>query len=64
MSSWSCDQRVCASCRYWLGAREVDFSGSFYEAAESEGKCCNPNGGFRGCRMGEGSSCSDWDCFK
>lgn len=64
MGNWSCDQQVCASCRYYGGRREIDFTGSFYEATESTGVCYGPHGSFRGCEMGEGASCSEWEVFK
>lgn len=64
MSSWSCDQKVCASCRYWLGQRKVDFTASFFEAVDDKGPCAAPHGGFRGAEMYEGSSCWDWEAFK
>lgn len=64
MSSWSCDQKVCASCRYWLGKRDVDFLAYFFESISGQGKCAAPKGVFRGVDMGEGSTCSDWGSFK
>lgn len=48
MSVWSCEQQVCASCRYWLGSRVIDFTASFYEAESEQSKCAAPHGGFRG----------------
>lgn len=64
VSTWSCDQQVCCSCRFWGGRRDIEFTGSFYEALEEKGKCFAPQGGFRGVEMGEGSSCSDWESYK
>lgn len=64
MQSWSCNQQVCASCRYWCGKREIDFMAYFFEVLEDEGKCANPAGGFRGVKMNGGSSCCDWKAFK
>lgn len=64
VATWGYLQQVCASCRFWGGRREIDFTGSFYEPLEDEGKCLNPHGGFRGVLMSQGASCSDWECFR
>jgi len=64
MGSWGKEQQVCATCRYWAGAREIDFSASCFAALHAEGRCNGPDGSFRGCQMGEGSSCSEWETYR
>lgn len=64
MSCWGKDQQVCCSCRYWTGAREMDFTARHFNALEDEGICQGPSGSFWGMVMGEGSSCSEWAPFK
>lgn len=64
MSTWSSNQQVCASCRYWCGARNIDFMAYFFEAKEDKGECAGPSGSFRGIETGEGSSCSVWEPFR
>jgi hypothetical protein len=63
MSSWNKDQEVCASCIYWSGRREIDFTGSHFLALESTGTCQKPFGPFRGIEMGAGSYCPSWETF-
>jgi hypothetical protein len=63
MSSWSCDQQVCATCRYWCGKRDIEFMANFFNAMAEKGKCADPSGNFRGIYTYEGTSCSDWEAF-
>ncbi|WP_462410648.1 hypothetical protein [Neobacillus sp. Marseille-QA0830] len=63
MSSWSKDQQVCASCIYWAGRREVDFTGFHFYALDPTGTCQKPFGPFRSHPMGEGSYCPEWETF-
>jgi hypothetical protein len=63
MSCWNRDQEVCASCRYWSGKREVDFTGYHFNSHESTAPCLKPFGPFRGVNIGEGSSCQEWESF-
>ncbi len=64
MTTWGNTQQVCATCRYWMGRREIEFTGTFYKAIDAEGKCANPYGGFRQATTNAGASCSDWESFK
>jgi hypothetical protein len=64
MSGWNKNQETCASCIYWSGKREVDFSGYHFNAIEPTAVCQKPFGPFRGVEMGEGSSCQEWDSFE
>lgn len=64
MGSWCRDQEVCATCRYWGGKREIDFTGTFYETKEDEGICNEPFGGFYGYSMPENSCCGQWSPFR
>jgi|GEM_PF-546301 hypothetical protein len=63
MATWSKTQRVCATCRYWMGRRDIKHTASFYQAIDSRGKCANPRGGFRRAEMNGGASCKDWATF-
>lgn len=62
--SWSCDQQVCASCRYWSGQREIDFLACFFNVKSDKGMCNGPMGSFRGVEMSDGASCSEWQPFR
>lgn len=64
MSNWSCDQKVCAACRYWCGRRKIDSWASFFEALDEKGECAGPQGSFRGADMYDSSSCSEWESFR
>lgn len=64
MSTWSSNQQVCASCRYWCGRRKIDFMAYFFDVEEDKGECSGPAGSFRGIETGEGSSCSEWEAFR
>ncbi len=63
MATWSKTQRVCATCRYWMGRRDIKHTASFYQAIDSRSKCANPRGGFRRAEMNGGASCKDWATF-
>ena len=62
MPTWNKDQKVCATCAFWAGKREVDLSGEVFTALEAEGKCEGP-GDFNASSMGEGGYCSAWEIF-
>ncbi|MCC5911654.1 MAG: hypothetical protein JJT76_14610 [Clostridiaceae bacterium] len=64
MSTWSNQQRVCATCRYWSGRREMDFSAIFFTAKDEKGRCNGPIGSFRMVDMNHGASCSFWEVFR
>lgn len=64
MGVWGRDQEVCATCRYWGGAREIDWFAAVYDAEGETGKCMGPLGSFRGAEMHEGASCSEWAAFR
>lgn len=64
MSSWSCDESVCASCRYWRGTRKVDSKDYSVEALDENGTCRGLAGTFWGHDMSEGSSCSEWELYR
>lgn len=63
-SSWSRDQQVCASCRYWAGQRDIDYWANFFNVREESGVCNGTDGSFRGMTMGDGASCSAWQAFR
>ncbi|QGG48010.1 hypothetical protein [Heliorestis convoluta] len=65
MVTWGKNQQVCASCRYWSGQREIDFSASHFTVeADEQGRCNGPRNSFRGNMMAGGSSCSAWEVFR
>lgn len=64
MGCWGKEQQVCATCRYWSGQREIDFTASHFDALDNQGMCNGPHGSFRGIEMGEGASCSEWETFR
>lgn len=64
MSAWNKDQQVCASCRYWSGKREIDFTASHFNAQDQNASCQKPLGPFRGVLMGEGSYCPKWESYE
>jgi hypothetical protein len=64
MSCWGKSQQVCATCRYWSGRREIDFTASHFTALEQIGMCNGPQGSFRGVHMGEGSYCPQWEQYR
>lgn len=64
MSSWSCNESVCASCHYWCGRRKLDSKNDFFEALDENGICKGPTGSFKGQEVHEGSACSDWEPFR
>ncbi len=65
MSTWSKDQPVCASCRYWGGQRSVDFMATFFEAKEESGRCNGPYmGSMSGLDTFEGASCLKWEAVR
>lgn len=63
MSTWNKIQQVCATCRYWQGAREIDVWSINYTAKQDMGNCGNKDGCFRHTPMSEGSYCSEWESY-
>lgn len=57
MSLWKKHEKVCATCIYWSGKREVDFK--CIKVQCEEGNCHNPNG-FYNMKTMQGSTCSKW----
>ncbi|QRF22861.1 hypothetical protein FY534_03590 [Alicyclobacillus sp. TC] len=64
MGTWSGRQRVCCSCRFWSGGRDINFTATTFKALDSKGKCNGPAGSFRGLEMRESASCSKWEAFR
>lgn len=64
MAYWGKEQQVCATCRYWAGMREMDFSASHFNAFDTKGLCNGPFGSFCGINMSEGASCTVWETFR
>jgi hypothetical protein len=60
MSLWTKKEKVCATCIYWQGKRDVE--SMFIEAKNHAGRCfCET--GFYNLRTIQGSSCSNWKGF-
>jgi hypothetical protein len=53
-------EKVCATCIYWDGRRNVEFS--FIEAKNYEGTCASEEAFFN-MKTVQGSSCSNWKGF-
>lgn len=65
LATRSKDQPVCASCRYWSGQRNIDFTASFFEAKEVTGRCNGPySGSMSGLDTYEGASCLKWETVR
>jgi hypothetical protein len=50
--------RVCATCQYWLGARELRESG--YILHDNEGICSAAGSIYKGKTVRGGQSCTHW----
>ena len=61
MATWTMEDRVCCSCRYWSGSRKIDFMGVFVESNESSGRCNGPLGSFTHIDMNESNTCGYWE---
>ena len=57
---WGKTNKICATCEYWLGKRELISGNSQVKvgSAIDKGKCIN--GGFKGVDKQGGSSCGDF----
>jgi len=63
LSIWSKEEKVCATCKYWGGIREIGTMGDFYRAKESIGQCSGPVGSFNPSLINEGRTCSYWELY-
>lgn len=53
-------EKICATCVYWKGKREVEFD--FIEVKDADGKCqCEE--AFYNISTSKGCLCSDWRGF-
>lgn len=64
MSTWSNNQSVCATCRYWNGRRNIDFTAIFFEAIEDRGRCQGPLGSYNGLETNESTWCNMWEGYR
>lgn len=63
--SFSDSMPVCATCRYWCGKRDINFSFTVFEALEDSGKCCGVHSAsFRGLDTWPSGSCMGWEGFR
>jgi hypothetical protein len=60
LSTYGKKEKVCATCIFWKGKRNIDFT--FIETNNFEGKCSSEEA-FYDLRTIEGSSCSNWRGF-
>lgn len=60
MSLWTKKEKVCATCIYWKGKRDVD--SMFIETKNNDGRCFCEDG-FYNLKTIQGSSCSNWKGF-
>ncbi len=58
--NYSKTNKVCATCAYWTGSRNLVNSGNSSEPTCNSAKCQNPNGFNRGNTRSYSSSCSGW----
>lgn len=63
MAIWATNQRVCATCRYWMGKREINYMNTIFNVYEDKSKCGGPIGSFKGAIMHSGASCNCWGAF-
>ena len=57
---YSKTNKVCATCAYWTGSRNLVNSGNSSEPTSNSAKCQIPNGSNRGSTKFCSSSCSNW----
>lgn len=67
--SYSKNFKNCATCDYWLGARDIDYFATTVkvESNTEKGRCMCPSGGFRNVQRPANMSCANykkWDIFK
>ncbi len=58
MTSTSKNARLCATCQYWLGARELKKSGSVLH--DYEGVCSAAGSPYKGKTVRANQSCTHW----
>ncbi|HNW43309.1 MAG TPA: hypothetical protein PKI19_02320 [Elusimicrobiales bacterium] len=63
MGTWNREQKVCATCAFWTGKRDLDFSGEIFTTLETEGRCDGPHSSFNATSAGEALTCPIWELF-
>lgn len=63
MSIWAKEEKVCATCKYWSGIREVGSMGDFYKAIEHLGQCNGPKGSYNPRIVKENRTCLYWELY-
>ncbi len=58
MSKIYSQTRICQTCRYWTGARNIITVGKLVEALSEEGKCVNTHGFFNQQVKAHAAGCS------
>jgi len=61
MATWTMQDRVCCSCRYWSGDRNIDFMAIFVESKSKIGRCNGPIGSNTYMDMNESNTCGYWE---
>ncbi len=61
MSVFGSSNKLCATCVYWMGQRQSDFTGNSVSNCDGPGKCAVPNGPYKNAtRTGNTCACSEW----
>lgn len=61
MSLFGSNQKMCATCAYWTGARECVSQGRQVANCDGYGKCAIPNGPMKNMqRLGSMCACDCW----
>ena len=66
MNEYFTNNRVCATCSFWSGPRNIDSfnSKSIVNSGNTQGKCVAPPGvGYRGSDMRAANSCNGWSLW-
>lgn len=53
--------KVCATCAYWTGNRNLVSSGNYASPTSTSAKCQIPNGSTRGNTKSYSSTCPKWE---
>lgn len=64
MSIWSSSQKVCGSCRFWQGIREVNPEFTLFMPTSKSGKCINPESEYENTETFDNFSCPKWQRYK
>ncbi len=57
---WSSSQKLCATCEYWAGIRNIDFSRRYVSDFSKTGKCLLKGGPAWNADQPHGALCSKY----